>query len=200
MKGISSSSIRENVSKVDEANVPRLHMTFETINDAYNVYNNYAKVMGFSVRKHSNKSNKNGEIVYRRFVCSKEGRSDEKVFDNGGSVQRRHLITRKNCNAQMRVKKDKSGLYAVCKFIPEHSHLLSFPRKSFMLWSHRRVTDANKKFVETYEAVNIQRTHQMRKFQMQAAGYENVGCIDRDLNNYARDRKEETRGQDAQLK
>lgn len=35
---------------------------------------------------------------------------------------------------------------------------------------------------------------------MQAAGYENVGCIDRDLDNYARDRKEETRGQDPQLK
>lgn len=45
------------------ANGPSLYMTFATLDDVYTFYNNYAKLVGFSVRKHSNNYNKNGEVV-----------------------------------------------------------------------------------------------------------------------------------------
>lgn len=86
-------------------------------------------------------------------LCFKEGSTDEKAARNVGLVHR--MITRENCNAQLQAKKYKSGQYITCKFIPEHSHPLSSPHKSFMLWSHRRVTDAKKKLMQTFDAVNI---------------------------------------------
>lgn len=88
-------------------------------------------------------------------MCSKEGSTDEKAACNLGLVQRCRMIKRENCNAQLQAKKYKSGQYITCKFIPEHSHPLSSPHKSFMLWSHRRVTDAKKKLMQTFDAVNI---------------------------------------------
>lgn len=88
-------------------------------------------------------------------MCSKEGSTDEKAACNLGLVQRCRMITRENCTAQLQAKKYKSGQYITCKFIPEHSHPLSSPHKSFMLWSHRRVTDAKKKLMQTFDAVNI---------------------------------------------
>ncbi|XP_028120281.1 protein FAR1-RELATED SEQUENCE 5-like [Camellia sinensis] len=52
---------------------PRVHMTFDTEQEAYNFYNAYGEMMGFSIRRGYVNKNKEGQITSRLFVCNKEG-------------------------------------------------------------------------------------------------------------------------------
>ncbi|KAJ8639655.1 hypothetical protein MRB53_016349 [Persea americana] len=52
---------------------PKLGMHFDDLDEAYNFYNGYGKLAGFSVRKESTNRGKDGEVVWKRFVCSKQG-------------------------------------------------------------------------------------------------------------------------------
>ncbi|KAM2279129.1 hypothetical protein ACFX1S_040008 [Malus domestica] len=73
---------------------PTIGQCFETLDDVVEFYNNYAMEAGFSVRMHSSKKNKDGEITRKEFVCNKEGIT---IFDEGHnhpmtSPQRCHLL------------------------------------------------------------------------------------------------------------
>ena len=82
-------------------------------------------------------------IYWKKFVCSKEGHRIEKACYNTVG-QRRVMERRENCVAEFQVKKKKGdSSYSVCKFIAEHTHMLSTPHKSHMLRSHRMITPAN---------------------------------------------------------
>lgn len=143
---------------------------------------------------------KDREVVLTRYLCSKEGTTDEKRSHQSGLVQRcRHMKMRENCKAQFQVKKDKSGGYIVCKFVREHSNVFTTPCETFMLRPGRRVMDSKKKLIKTYDFINIQSTHQMEAFKVQGGAYENIRCADEDVENYHRDKSEEKRDLDAQM-
>lgn len=78
----SSSSSIIHYPVVDENMTPRLGMHFDDLDEAYNFYNAYGKLAGFSIRKESSNRGKDGEVVWKRFVCSKEGKTDEKHWIN----------------------------------------------------------------------------------------------------------------------
>ncbi|KAF9612031.1 hypothetical protein IFM89_037489 [Coptis chinensis] len=50
-----------------------LSMQFKTSDEAYTIYNEYAKSVGFGVRKDVYRIHPNGVAIKRRFVCSSEG-------------------------------------------------------------------------------------------------------------------------------
>ncbi|KAF9602942.1 hypothetical protein IFM89_032824 [Coptis chinensis] len=50
-----------------------LSMQFKTSDEAYTIYNEYAKSVGFSVRKDVYRIHPNGVAIKRRFVCSSQG-------------------------------------------------------------------------------------------------------------------------------
>ncbi|MCL7048366.1 hypothetical protein MKW94_023641 [Papaver nudicaule] len=65
---------------------PFVGMEFETLHKAFLFYNEYAAIVGFSVRKDkTRKSNIDGSYLFRRFCCSKEG-YPRKSLENGGNV------------------------------------------------------------------------------------------------------------------
>lgn len=196
----SSSSVISHVPAVEEEKTPKMGMKFDTIDEAFGFYNDYAKLAGFKVRKDSSRT-KDREMVWKRYLCSKEGTTDEKRSHQSGLVQRRRcrMKTRENCKAQYQVKKDKSGGYIVCKFVREHSHVFTTPCETFMLTPGRRVMDSKKKLIKTYDFINIQSTHQMKVFKVQGGAYENIRCTDEDVENYHRDKSEEKRDLDAQM-
>ncbi|KAJ8623293.1 hypothetical protein MRB53_031822 [Persea americana] len=107
---------------------PRLGMHFDDLDEAYNFYNAYGKLAGFSIRKESSNRGKDGEVVWKRFVCSKEGKTDEKHWIGKELVQRRRMETRFDCKAKLQVKLDKSGGYVVSMFVPQHSHAPATPK------------------------------------------------------------------------
>ena len=132
----SSSSPTLHYPDVDENLTPKLGMHFEDLTKAYEFYNDSTKAAVFSVRKDSTRT-KDGEVVWKRFCCSKEGKTDEKHWVDNDVVQRRRMETRVNCKAQMQVKRDKLGGYEVSIFVPGHCHPPTTPHKRFILRSHR---------------------------------------------------------------
>ncbi|KAF8377690.1 hypothetical protein HHK36_031074 [Tetracentron sinense] len=74
----------ENMSKLYFPNVPIdqkpcIGMKFNSLKLAYDFYNAYARVSGFSIRKGSTWYN--ASLGHRKFICSKEGSRDKKWID-----------------------------------------------------------------------------------------------------------------------
>jgi hypothetical protein len=55
-------------------------MIFDTLTDVEEFYKSYAHDAGFSVRIGQHKK-KNGDILFKRYCCSREGFSQEKEHD-----------------------------------------------------------------------------------------------------------------------
>ncbi|KAL4184176.1 hypothetical protein AMTRI_Chr11g158670 [Amborella trichopoda] len=115
---------------------PYVGMEFESEETAKIFYNTYARSVGFSIRLSVNRrSKRDGRIIGRHFVCSKEG-FREKKYSSG---QRSRPITREGCKAMIKVKMVDSGKWVITKFIKEHNHALVTSREVSLLRSHRRM-------------------------------------------------------------
>ncbi|KAJ8615718.1 hypothetical protein MRB53_035090 [Persea americana] len=175
---------------------PRLGMHFDYLDEAYNFYNAYGKLAGFSIRKESSNRGKDGEVVWKLFVCSKEGKTDEKHWIGKELVQRCQMETRFDCKAKLQVKLDKSSGYVVSMFVHQHSHALATPSKRFMLRSHREVPESKRQLINIYDAANVQSKQQIQVFASQSGGLDKIGFTDMDARNHRRDEKEKKRGLD----
>ncbi|XP_058076451.1 protein FAR1-RELATED SEQUENCE 5-like [Magnolia sinica] len=208
------------IPEVEESKKPIVGKTiFSSLEEAYEFYNNYARCAGFSVRKCSCKYaseskmddsssemedelnlKKNRLIVWKRFVCAREGNTDQKAQKKKGQLKRRRGETRDNCPAVMIVAFQKSiSKYIVKKFIEVHSHDLATPRKKHLLNSHRMVTKTQRSLQDDFQASNIKTTQTMAVLSAQLGGYENIGCTEKDLTNYERDKRQKSKGCDAQM-
>lgn len=130
------------VSIADAANtkyVPEVDMEFEDEDKAYEFYNKYAGLVGFSVRKSSSDKSSENITRSRTFVCSREGfRKDKK---GAKEVKRPRPETRIGCPARMTIKLSPNGKYRVADFIPDHNHQPAPPSTTHMLRSQRITTE-----------------------------------------------------------
>ncbi|XP_020592329.1 protein FAR1-RELATED SEQUENCE 5-like isoform X2 [Phalaenopsis equestris] len=116
--------------------VPKLGMEFENENRAYEFYNNYAGMAGFSVRKGwLDKRVSDKTTRSRTLVCSREGFRQERKA--GNEAKRPRPETRIGCLARMKIKLMPSGWYRITKFIAEHNHQLAPPSSKHLLRSQR---------------------------------------------------------------
>ncbi|KAF5750293.1 ribose-5-phosphate isomerase 3 chloroplastic [Tripterygium wilfordii] len=109
----------------DQVNVkPEVGMKFDTLGDAWELWEKYGWWMGFGVRKnYNNKRRKDGVISNAVYVCNKEGRraEDKRVV---GIVRRRWEI-RTNCKVMVNIALERdTGKYKVKEFVEEHNHAL----------------------------------------------------------------------------
>ncbi|XP_010267252.1 PREDICTED: protein FAR1-RELATED SEQUENCE 5-like isoform X2 [Nelumbo nucifera] len=129
---------------------PSVGMEFDSLDKAFLFYNEYARIVGFSVRKAKiRKSNIDGSILFRRLCCSKEGHSRKSLeSDNDETNQvkdgvaakvskRNHLVSRVGCNAKLDLKKANSGKWVVQKFCEEHNHECAQQGEIHLMRSHR---------------------------------------------------------------
>ncbi|KAK3028587.1 hypothetical protein RJ639_038377 [Escallonia herrerae] len=119
--------------------------TFDTLEAAYNFYNQYALLNDFGTRKHNaHKIRATGAIFKRQFVCNKEGfkRVDDKK-PNVNEKRRRDLRT--GCEAMMQVTLSKKlGVWVVDKFQDVHNHPLTItPSKVIKHCSHSKYHRTN---------------------------------------------------------
>ncbi|RYR15983.1 hypothetical protein Ahy_B04g072961 [Arachis hypogaea] len=73
-----SNEVPEPLSVVDDQLVPKVGMTFTTLEDAGKFYRNYAKAAGFSTRVRST-NRKGNEIKNQLITCSREGKWKSKI-------------------------------------------------------------------------------------------------------------------------
>ena len=87
----------------------------------------------------------------------------------------------------------------VFKIIVEHTHLLSTPRKTHILRSHRIVSALKKKLIYTYGVANLRPRDQMTLLKLQAGGRNKVGFTETDFRNEIRNKREETKDEDGEM-
>lgn len=112
------------LSSKEDANpdgILKIGTQFESDEHAYRFYNKYARVLGFSVRKDwANKSKVHGQVVSRKFTCSREGyrRKDRRDMN----VKKHRKETRTGCLAHMIITRQPDGKYRVTHFEANHNH------------------------------------------------------------------------------
>nr|XP_016477046.1 PREDICTED: protein FAR1-RELATED SEQUENCE 5-like [Nicotiana tabacum] len=101
---------------------PYVGMEFESEEAAKAYYSTYATHLGFVMRVDAFlRSMCNGELVWHRLVCNKEGFSKSRQNQNG---QRKCRAIREGCKAMIIVKKEQSEKWVVAKLVKEHNHPL----------------------------------------------------------------------------
>ncbi|KAK4434956.1 protein FAR1-RELATED SEQUENCE 5, partial [Sesamum alatum] len=92
----------------------------QTENEAYELYQDYANLVGFSVRKGKQYYVSGTNMLrWKSYLCSKEGVKDERPRSKG---TRKRNTTRTECKAMIAFNIDKDGLWRVAKFVKEHNH------------------------------------------------------------------------------
>jgi hypothetical protein len=200
MLSLAKSSASKFIPEVEDNFKPAVGLSFSSVDSVHAFYNSYARRAGFSVRSSSCKYGREKDLYWKMFVCAKEGHTDNKAERKQGNLRRDRAETRQGCLACLTVRKEKDGLnWIVTKFIEEHTHALVTPSKRHLLKSHRHVSIAKKRLVDTFEGANINTSQKMAVLEIESGGYENIGCTERDVRNYERDKKEKVKGRDADL-
>ncbi|KAL5711408.1 hypothetical protein ACHQM5_021868 [Ranunculus cassubicifolius] len=158
---------------------PCVGMEFESLESTYSFYNDYAKFVGFGIRKrYVRRSRINNEIIGRTYVCCKEGQKH-----TIGNVENPRPNTRVDCKAMMRVKRDKNGKWIVDKIVKEHNHNLE-PQSSRFFRSHRRIKTPIKNVMTTLKSAGVQVPKIMNTVAKQSGGVKNVGFTEKDCRNF----------------
>ncbi|XP_026448021.1 protein FAR1-RELATED SEQUENCE 9-like isoform X1 [Papaver somniferum] len=131
---------------------PFVGMEFDSLDESYFYYNEYARAVGFSIRRAKNRrSNIDGALIFQRFCCSKEGHrrkrrdnddEEPKKMKDGVlvKVRRRNVRSiRVGCSAKLDVKRVTDGKWVVRKFDEEHNHECANSGEKHMLRSQRRI-------------------------------------------------------------
>ncbi|XP_028112895.1 protein FAR1-RELATED SEQUENCE 5-like [Camellia sinensis] len=166
-----------------------LAQKFDSVEDGEDFYNAYAKAKGFSIRKSRFNTNKEGKVVSRLWLCSREGQRLPKYLDRVAEKSRApKALTRVGCKAQFRIRYDadagEGGKYVVTHFVADHNHELAEQHCVMYLRSHRSLNSDDKAQAMTMRNVGVKTSQIMDYMVNQSGSYENVGFIRTDLHNH----------------
>ncbi|OMP12327.1 hypothetical protein COLO4_03304 [Corchorus olitorius] len=172
-------------------------MEFDSEQAARIFYNSYARRIGFSTRVSVyQRSRRDGSIICRQIVCSREGfRRDAGQHKS----KRQRTVTRVGCKAQITVKKQTSGKWAVSKLVKEHNHELVPPDKVHCLRSHRHVSGPARSLIDTLQAAGMGPSGVMSVLIKESGGINNVGFTKVDCQNYMSSSRQRTLGSGGQV-
>lgn len=135
---------------------PRGGIEFESHEEAYLFYQEYAKSMGFTTSiKNSRRSKKSKEFIDAKFACSRYGISP----DADSATSRRPTLKKTDCKASMHVKKRSERKWVVYNFVKEHNHEL-LPALTYHFRIHKNIKLAEKSNIDILHAVS-ERTKKM---------------------------------------
>ena len=103
--------------------VPQVGMTFESEDKAVDMYNTYAGIIGFSLRKSHSKLRGDKTISNKYIVCSNEGHRENETSSKDGL----------QCSCSISVSRE--GIWTVQKVVLDHNHYLACPNKRHKLRS-----------------------------------------------------------------
>ena len=157
-------------------------LEWKDVDHAYDWYNRYATIKGFSIRKHTGFKHRHGYWTSKAFVCSKEGMKIKK--DLLVPVKRERQNTRCRCLASITVQRQLSGKYCIFEWCSQHNHELATPSKVHMLRSQRHMSE-----LQCAEAIDSDRAGIRPKLVhdlmvVQAGGRQHVGFTHQDYKSY----------------
>ncbi|RYR54810.1 hypothetical protein Ahy_A06g030081 [Arachis hypogaea] len=138
-----SNEVLEPLSVVDDELVPKVGMTFTTLEDAEKFYRNYAKAAGFSTRVRCT-NRKGNEIKNQLITCSREGKWKSKI----SPTEKTNPTAGLNCPARIYIHTLKDvGSWIISKVVLDHSHPCC-PSKAEMLKQHRELSMSIRRTIE----------------------------------------------------
>ncbi|XP_028087230.1 protein FAR-RED IMPAIRED RESPONSE 1-like [Camellia sinensis] len=166
-----------------------LEQKFDSVEDGEAFYNAYAKAKGFSIRKFRFNTNKEGKVVSRLWLCSREGQRLPIYLDRVTEKSRApKALTRVGCKAQFRIRYDanagEGGKYVVTHFVADHNHELAEQHCVIYLRSHRSLNTADKAQAMAMRNVGVKTSQIMDYMVNQSGSYKNVGFVRTDLHNH----------------
>ncbi|KAL8511299.1 hypothetical protein ACS0TY_017922 [Phlomoides rotata] len=141
--------------------------------------------MGFSVRKGTSRFSRDETpiVLGKLFLCACVGiRVSTK--ENCSKQKRNVALTRTNCKAMMRIKRNNDGVYEAVKHIEKHNHPLTRIEWSHLHRSERSITDEKAKAIEEMLSSGLIATQSFRYMAYNVGGEENVGHTLKDHMNF----------------
>ncbi|RYR14715.1 hypothetical protein Ahy_B04g071392 [Arachis hypogaea] len=134
------------LSVVDDQFVPKVRMTFTTLEDAGKFYRNYAKATGFSTRVRIT-NRKGNEIKNQLITCSREGKWKSKISPTEKTNPKAGL----NCPPRIYIHTLKDvDAWIISKVVLDHSYPCC-PSKAEMLKQHRELSMSIRCTIENNE-------------------------------------------------
>ncbi|KAF8408600.1 hypothetical protein HHK36_004663 [Tetracentron sinense] len=166
-----NSPTRDSVEIDDDAIFePCTGMIFESHEEAYIFYQEYAKFIGFSATtKNSRRSRASREFIDAKFACSRYG-SKRKSYK---AIHQRSCL-KIGCKASMHVKRRKDGKWVIHNFVKEHNHEL-VPALAYYSQRHRNSNLVGKNNTDALHAVSVQTRTIYVSMSRQSGGCQNVG-------------------------
>ncbi|KAL0462186.1 UNVERIFIED_CONTAM: protein FAR1-RELATED SEQUENCE 5 [Sesamum latifolium] len=158
-------------------------MEFDSEEEAYNFYNEYAKAVGFGIRRQNIHKDANERIIDRTFCCACQGHGVKDKRD--ASVKSHRPETRTGCRAMMKINGRYNEKYKVINFIVDHNgHDLVSPSKTHFLRLHKCITNVQVLQADDISSSGIAPKVGYYLMSKQVGGRENVGFIFEDYKNY----------------
>ncbi|KAK2638481.1 hypothetical protein Ddye_026276 [Dipteronia dyeriana] len=173
-------------SVADSGCKPKFGMEFDSQETTYKFFNEYARKMGFNIKKEVVVKNKRtGEVTSRIFVCSKEGfRSKDK---RDSLTKHPRVETRTDCDARMGIKLNRCGNKIIVNHFEEvHNHALETQDCAHMIPSQRKISSSQAIELELAEEYGISIKNSYELMGRQSGGRESLGYIKQDIKNYLR--------------
>ncbi|XP_038725956.1 protein FAR1-RELATED SEQUENCE 4 isoform X2 [Tripterygium wilfordii] len=150
---------------------PRDDMEFDSHEDAYSYYKEYAKSVGFGTAKlSSRRSRASKEFIDAKFSCIRYGSKQQS--DDAINPRPSPKI---GCKASMHVKRKPNGKWNIYSFIKEHNHEL-LPAQVHFFRSHRN-PDPRKNDVRMRRRKNLGAVSKL------FGAYQNVECLEGYMRN-----------------
>lgn len=168
---ISSTVMDSNITTGSTIYEPRDDMVFDSHEDAYSFYKEYAKSVGFGTAKlSSRRSRASREFIDAKFSCIRYGNKQQS--DDAINPRPSPKI---GCKASMHVKRRPNGKWYIYSFVKEHNHEL-LPAQVHFFRSHRNADPLK-------NDARIRRRKNMTAVSKLFGAYQNVDCLDGYMRN-----------------
>nr|XP_027123335.1 protein FAR1-RELATED SEQUENCE 5-like [Coffea arabica] len=174
---------------MEEALCSKIGMEFQSEDEAYNFYNKYGLVVGFSVRKDYLNKDKNGVITLKRYICCKEGFKPR--YKGDVKLKRTRTETKTGCETKMGIILNRETMkYQVQDLVIEHNHTLHIAECTHMMRSQRKVSISQgpQSEIANDAGISLKQSHEL--MGKEASGLGNIGYIRDDLKRYLQTKRE----------
>ena len=157
---------------------------FVDLDAAYDFYNEYGRIKGFSSKR--SKAHRNGKrkIVIQQFLCSREGKWEIKYLEITDYKKEPKKKTRCDYNARIWVHMNNvTRHWYVITFDDNHNHELLSNRFRGMLRSYRIIKDGDMYQINSMRRVSLTRPKIYGSLVSQLRGYNMVGFNKKDIYN-----------------
>ncbi|CAL5406650.1 unnamed protein product [Camellia sinensis] len=168
---------------------PRVRMTFDIEQEAYDFYNTYGGRLGFSIRRGYVNKSKEGQITSRQFVCNKEG---FRVVDKRDPLTKNpKQEVRTGYQARLVIKWDRNmQKFFVSDFVEQHNHIFVPTECTHMLPSQRKISASQATEIDLAEKSGIRLNAAFELMGNEVGGRESLGFTKLDQKNYLRTKRQ----------